>query len=125
MTIMQIRRRLLASDRYQVADIEAQPQHILEKIVWCKEQEVIEMHQLSLGELQRQASQAAPPKDFLLALKRSSERPSLIAEVKKASPSRGIIRTDFDPVQIAKTYERSGAACLSVLCDRAFFSGEL
>ena len=123
MTIMQIRRRLLSSsEHYPVAAADAQPQHILEKIVWCKEQEVSEMHQ-SLGELQRQAAGAPAPKDFMLALKQSCARPSLIAEVKKASPSRGIIRADFDPVQIAKTYERSGAACLSVLCDHAFFQG--
>ena len=124
MTMMQIRRRLTAaSDHYPVATANAPPQHILEKIVWHKEQEVIEMHQTSLGKLQRQAEQAPPPKDFLLALKQSPEKPSLIAEVKKASPSRGVIRANFDPVQIAQAYERSGAACLSVLCDRAFFQG--
>ena len=123
MTMMQIRRRLLSSsEHYPVAAADDQPQHILEKIVWCKEQEVTEMHR-SLGELQRQAVGAPLPKDFLLALKQSCARPSLIAEVKKASPSRGIIRADFDPVQIAQTYERSGAACLSVLCDRSFFQG--
>ena len=125
---MQIRRRppspsLAALEvSPQVAD--SSPQHILEEIVWHKEKEVELMReQLPLKELQQQIIDASSPHDFLIALQQSSTRPSLIAEVKKASPSKGIIREDFDPVAIAKAYSRGGAACLSVLTDQKFFQG--
>ena len=99
-----------------------QPRHILEKIVWHKEQEVAQM-KASLTQVELQIQTVPPAKNFLLALQQSPSHPSLIAEVKKASPSKGIIRADFDPVSIARAYERGGADCLSVLTDRAFFQG--
>lgn len=102
----------------------APPRNILDVIVWHKKQEVAQMQQeLPLVFLQRQLSIAPAVRNFLTALQQNSSKPSLIAEVKKASPSRGIIREDFDPVAIAQAYQRGGAACLSVLTDQKFFKG--
>jgi indole-3-glycerol phosphate synthase len=97
---------------------------ILNKIVRHKEQEIAQMRErLSLPQIHIQALEAPPTRDFLGALKHSPSKPRLIAEVKKASPSKGIICEDFNPVNIARAYERGGAACISVLCDREFFCG--
>ncbi|MBW4490997.1 MAG: indole-3-glycerol phosphate synthase TrpC [Trichocoleus desertorum ATA4-8-CV12] len=107
-----------------VASQSARPRHILEEIVWHKQQEVAQMQQqVSLADLQSQVNAAPPLRDFLSSLRQSPIKPSLIAEVKKASPSRGVIRADFNPIQIAQAYERGGAACLSVLTDQKFFQG--
>jgi len=62
-----------------------------------------------------------PVRDFIAALQQ--KRPAIIAEIKKASPSRGVLRADFDPAAIARSYEQSGAACMSVLTDKEFFQG--
>ncbi|MEH2261407.1 indole-3-glycerol phosphate synthase TrpC [Nostoc sp.] len=98
--------------------------HILEEIVLHKRQEVAQMlQQFPLDSLQQQLIAAPIVRNFLTALQQNPNQPSLIAEVKKASPSRGIIRADFDPVAIALAYERGGAACLSVLTDCKFFQG--
>ena len=123
---MQIRRRssYFAKKDYPIADSADKPCHILEQIVCYKEQEVAQMQSLlSLEELKGLVRAMLPAKNFLSALQKSPNHPSLIAEVKKASPSKGIIRADFDPVSIARSYERAGAACLSVLTERAFFQG--
>ncbi|MCW5314147.1 indole-3-glycerol phosphate synthase TrpC [Nostoc sp. KVJ3] len=102
----------------------ATSRHILEEIVLHKRQEVAQMQQeFSLDSLQQQLIAAPSIRNFLAALQQNPNQPSLIAEVKKASPSRGIIRADFDPVAIAQAYERGGAACLSVLTDYKFFQG--
>lgn len=127
---MQIRRRTPNSSlavrklSYQIAATDSSPRHILEEIVWHKEQEVAQMREkLPEADLQNQVPNAPQPRDFLSALQQSPNRPSLIAEVKKASPSKGVIKADFDPVTIARSYERGGAACISVLTDQKFFQG--
>ena len=122
---MQIRRQSPhQAEDYPIASFNAQARHILEKIVWHKEQQVAQMQaSLPLGELKSQIQAMPPAKNFLSALQQSPNHPSLIAEVKKASPSKGIIRADFDPVNIARAYERAGATCLSVLTDSQFFQG--
>lgn len=127
---MQIRRRppnpavAVKELRYQVAMPDSSPRNILEEIVWYKETEVTQMRErLPLAELQRQIGDAPAPRDFIAALRSGKTKPALIAEVKKASPSKGVIREDFDPVAIATAYQTGGASCLSVLTDEKFFQG--
>jgi indole-3-glycerol phosphate synthase len=110
--------------QYQVRVPDAEPRNILEKIVWRKEEEVAKARErLPLADLQRQVLTVSAPLDFIGALKAGKTRPAVIAEVKKASPSKGVIREDFDPVAIAKSYAAGGASCLSVLTDKDFFQG--
>ena len=95
---------------------------ILERIVAAKRAEVAAAKEkLSLHDLERKSRSAPPARDFVAALR--AKRPAVIAEIKKASPSRGVLREQFDPAAIARSYERGGAACLSVLTDREFFQG--
>ncbi len=111
--------------QYQIKVDDAEPRNILEKIVWQKETEVAQLRErLPLADLQRQVLDAPPPRDFVGALRDGPTTPALIAEVKKASPSQGVIRPDFDPVAIAQTYAAHGATCLSVLTDKTFFQGD-
>jgi indole-3-glycerol phosphate synthase len=110
--------------RFQVKTPDADPQHILEEIVWHKEVEVEQMREKTpLLKLRQQLATTPPALDFVGALRQSACQPALIAEVKKASPSKGVIRPDFDPVVIAQAYESAGANCLSVLTDEKFFQG--
>src|SRR4051812_10353233 len=100
--------------------------HILDKIIAVKRDEVAaEKRKRTLTSLRADAENAGIPRDFLTALreKLAADVPAVIAEIKKASPSKGVLRADFDPVAIAKSYTRHGAACLSVLTDVQFFQG--
>lgn len=98
---------------------------LLNEIFRHKKQEVeARMERIPFAEMAARAKDAPPPRDFLGALRQPKRGPvALIAEVKKASPSAGVIREDFDPVEIAHTYEENGASCLSVLTDKKFFQG--
>jgi len=99
---------------------------ILKKILARKAEEVDErIRKVDLHTLSQRVQDADPPRGFLGSLHRKIDagQPAVIAEIKKASPSRGILREDFDPAQIAASYERGGAACLSVLTDIDFFKG--
>ncbi len=93
-------------------------QYKLEEIEAAKQQ-------IPLAVLQQQCAEAPPLRDFVLALQNAltQGRPAVIAEIKKASPSKGVIRENFEPAKIAHSYTKAGAACLSVLTDRKYFQG--
>jgi indole-3-glycerol phosphate synthase len=99
---------------------------ILDRILARKREELESARAaVPLAEMRRRAAEARPPRDFVGALrtKIAAGRPAVIAEIKKASPSKGLLRADFDPAAIARSYQAGGAACLSVLTDRDFFQG--
>ncbi len=101
---------------------------ILAKILAVKGEEIARARAREpLPALRRRAEARGDVRDFTAALERriGLGRAGVIAEIKKASPSRGILRADFDPPAIARSYARHGAACLSVLTDEQFFQGEL
>lgn len=98
---------------------------ILDDIVTHKKEELAETkRRVSFSEIKIKAADGGQTRGFGKALA-SPDGVRLIAEVKKASPSKGVIRQDFDPVAIAEQYEESGASCLSVLTERKFFQGDL
>ncbi|MFQ6024359.1 MAG: indole-3-glycerol phosphate synthase TrpC [Acidiferrobacterales bacterium] len=102
------------------------PSQFLERILARKAQEVIERAEsLPLRELSRQVEAAPTPRGFVHALRARVEKDGLavIAELKKASPSKGVLAADFRPAEIARSYEQHGATCLSVLTDTDFFQG--
>ena len=100
--------------------------NILERIMAVKRAEVAAAkNAVSASQLQQQAEKQGPPRDFVAALRRKidAREAAVIAEIKRASPSKGLLREQFVPAQIAKSYAAGGAACLSVLTDREFFQG--
>jgi indole-3-glycerol phosphate synthase len=98
---------------------------VLDRIVAYKRREIAEARaSVPEAELERRAAALPPPRHYRAALERGPGV-QVIAEVKKASPSAGLIRADFDPVAIARIYERHGAACVSVLTDEPSFQGRL
>jgi indole-3-glycerol phosphate synthase len=102
---------------------------ILEEIFTHKRQEVAEAVQvLPLAEMRAQAARMTPALDFISALKAARKRnafPALIAEIKAASPSRGVLVPDFNPLRLAQVYTENGATAVSVLTDQRYFKGHL
>ncbi len=100
---------------------------ILRRIVAVKYEEIVEAKRLrDASSIRREAMSQPPARDFVGALraKIAAGHAAVIAEVKKASPSKGVLREHFVPAEISASYARHGAACLSVLTDRTFFQGE-
>ncbi len=103
------------------------PPDILQKILARKREEIAERAaRLPLAELRQRAQSVPPTRGFVNAIRAriAQGKPAVIAEIKKASPSKGLLRADFNPAEIAQSYERHGATCLSVLTDRDFFQGD-
>lgn len=103
------------------------PPDILRKILARKREEVAENAWLRpVAALQKQAADMPPTRGFVNAIRAriATDKPAVIAEIKKASPSKGLLRANFDPAEIAKSYAHHGATCLSVLTDRDFFQGD-
>lgn len=99
---------------------------ILERILAVKREEIAAaIHEKPLEAVRREAEVAPTPRDFASALRQKldSGQAAVIAEIKKASPSKGVLRADFRPTEIAASYAQHGATCLSVLTDRQFFQG--
>jgi len=99
---------------------------VLDDIMAQKRDEIAQQQaRRPLAEVRAAAEAASPPLDFVAALRGSAARPALIAEIKRRSPSRGLLAPDFDPLRLAHIYRENGAACISVLTDEKYFGGSL
>ena len=104
----------------------AEAEDILGRIITTKREEIAAgLATMPLAEIEAAAAALPAPRDFVGAIRNKigCGQPAIIAEIKKASPSKGVIRPDFHPAEIAQSYEQHGAACLSVLTDRQYFQG--
>lgn len=103
------------------------PPDILVKILNRKREEIVERStKVSIEDLKQQCLNADPVRGFIAAIenKVNNRQSAVIAEIKKASPSKGLLRENFEPAEIAKNYAENGAACLSILTDRDYFQGD-
>jgi indole-3-glycerol phosphate synthase len=102
--------------------------NVLERIMAAKRAELVALKaEVPYAAVEKRARQAPPARPFVKAMQAriAAGRPAVIAEIKRASPSRGVLRENLDPAGVARSYESGGAACLSVLTDREFFKGAL
>tara|TARA_Y100001949_G_scaffold38799_1_gene31313 strand:+ start:355 stop:1242 length:888 start_codon:yes stop_codon:yes gene_type:complete len=109
---------------YAIPHKDSKARNILEEIIWHKDIEISNFKKsVPLENLIKRIEGLPQTKNFTDEIIHSKNQPAVIAEIKKASPSKGIIREDFHPSQIASIYEKSGASCISVLTDKKFFKG--
>lgn len=127
---MRLTESAAAKPKYRLKKLLRKPimSDILNKILATKAEEVAAAKTaVPFETIRSQAADAEPARGFADAIhaKHRAGLPAVIAEIKKASPSKGLIRADFNPVDIARAYERAGASCLSVLTDEQYFQGSL